>query len=75
VPDAIKQTTTSTLCHATEKSEAITMCKEMPVIPVNKVVDKKRKIGKKRAEEEQKHKGVADPPPSKKEEMKIIALL
>jgi hypothetical protein len=30
-------------CHATEKSEAIAhcMCKEMPVIPVNKVVDRK----------------------------------
>jgi hypothetical protein len=32
---------------ATEKSEAIAMCKETPVIPVNKVVDKKRIIGKK----------------------------
>jgi hypothetical protein len=30
-------------CHATEKSEAIAhcMCKEMPVILVNKVVDRK----------------------------------
>jgi hypothetical protein len=30
-------------CHATEKSEAIAhcMCKEMLVIPVNKVVDQK----------------------------------
>jgi hypothetical protein len=33
------------------------MCKEMPVIPVNKVVDPKRKIGKRRAEEE-RHKGL-----------------
>jgi hypothetical protein len=33
-------------CHATEKSEAFAMCKEMPVIPTNKVVDKKRIIGK-----------------------------
>jgi hypothetical protein len=34
------------------------MCKEMPVIPVNKVVDPKRIIGKKwRAEEEERHKG------------------
>jgi hypothetical protein len=34
------------------------MCKEMPVIPVNKVVDTKRIIGKKwRAEEEERHKG------------------
>jgi hypothetical protein len=34
------------------------MCKEMPVIPVNKVVDPKRIIGKKwRAEEEEWHKG------------------
>jgi hypothetical protein len=30
----------------TEQSEAIVPCKEMPVIPVNKEVDKKRKIGK-----------------------------
>jgi hypothetical protein len=34
------------------------MCKEMPVIPVNKAVDQKRIIGKKwRAEEEERHKG------------------
>jgi hypothetical protein len=34
------------------------MCKEMPVIPVNKAVDPKRIIGKKwRAEEEERHKG------------------
>jgi hypothetical protein len=35
-------------CHATEKSEAIAhcMCKDLPVIPVNKVVDQKRIIGK-----------------------------
>jgi hypothetical protein len=33
------------------------MCKEMPVIPVNKVVDPKRIIVKKRrAEEEERHK-------------------
>jgi hypothetical protein len=35
------------LCHATEKSEAIAKGKKMPVIPVIKVVDKKRIIGKK----------------------------
>jgi hypothetical protein len=35
------------------------MCKEMPVIPVNKVVDPKRIIGKKwRAKEEERHKGL-----------------
>jgi hypothetical protein len=33
------------------------MCKEMPVIPVDRVVDKKRIIGKRRAEEEERHKG------------------
>jgi hypothetical protein len=34
------------------------MCKEMPVIPVNKVVDPKRIIGKKwRAKEKERHKG------------------
>jgi hypothetical protein len=38
--------------HSTEKSEAIAPCKEMPVIPVNKLVDKKRIIGKGGLEEE-----------------------
>jgi hypothetical protein len=34
------------------------MCKEMPVIPVNRAVDQKRIMGKKwRAEEEERHKG------------------
>jgi hypothetical protein len=44
------------------------MCKVMPVIPVNKVVDPKRIIGKKwRAkEEEERHKGPLTPPPQKK---------
>jgi hypothetical protein len=38
------------------------MCKEMPVIPVNKVVDQKRIIGKKwRAEEKERHKGSLTP--------------
>jgi hypothetical protein len=30
------------LSHASEKAEAIARCKEMPVILVNKVVNKKR---------------------------------
>jgi hypothetical protein len=35
------------------------MCKEVPVILVNKAVDPKRIIGKKwRAEEEERHKGL-----------------
>jgi hypothetical protein len=34
------------------------MCKEMPVIPVNRVVDTKRIIEKWRAEEEERHKGL-----------------
>jgi hypothetical protein len=35
------------------------MCKELPVILVNKVADPKRIIGKKwRAEEEERHKGL-----------------
>jgi hypothetical protein len=44
------------------------MCKEMPVIPVNKVVDPKKNNQNKicRAKEEERHKGVADPPPPKK---------
>jgi hypothetical protein len=42
---------------ATKKSEAIVACKNLPVILVNKVVDKKRIIGKRRAEEEERHKG------------------
>jgi hypothetical protein len=33
------------------------MCKEMPVIPVNKVVDQKNIWKKWRAEEEERHKG------------------
>jgi hypothetical protein len=34
------------------------MCKEMPVIPVNRVVDPKRIIVKKwKAQEEERHKG------------------
>jgi hypothetical protein len=38
------------------------MCKELPVILVNKVVDPKRIIGKKwRAEEEERHKGLLTP--------------
>jgi hypothetical protein len=42
------------------------MCKEMPVISVNRVVDPKRIIRKKwRAEEEERHKGLL-PPPHKK---------
>jgi hypothetical protein len=41
------------------------MCKEMPVIPVNKVVDPKRIIGKEwRAQEEERHKGSLTPPKS-----------
>jgi hypothetical protein len=39
------------------------MCKEITVIPVNKVVDPKRITGKKwRAEEEERHKGSLTPP-------------
>jgi hypothetical protein len=42
------------------------MCKEMPVIPVNKVVDPTRIIGKKwRAEERRGTRG-RRPPPKKK---------
>jgi hypothetical protein len=38
------------------------MCKEMPVIPVNRVVDPKRIIRKKwRAEEVERHKGALTP--------------
>jgi hypothetical protein len=44
-------------CHATEKSEDIAMFKEMPVIPVNLVVDLKIIIGKRGL---WRRKGVAD---------------
>jgi hypothetical protein len=37
------------------------MCKEMPVIPVNRVVDKKRIIGKMEGQGGGDAKGVADP--------------
>jgi hypothetical protein len=40
------------------------MCKVMPVIPVNKVVDPKRIIRKRRAKEEERHKGLLTPPKS-----------
>jgi hypothetical protein len=42
--------------HATEKSEAIARCKEIPVIPVNKMVNQKRMIGK-GAQEKERHEG------------------
>jgi hypothetical protein len=41
------------------------MCKEMPVIPVNRVVDPKRIIGME-GREGGEAQGVADPPPKKK---------
>jgi hypothetical protein len=43
-------------CHATEKSEDIAACKELPVIPGNKVVYKRRIIGKRMADEAQSGK-------------------
>jgi hypothetical protein len=40
------------------------MCKEMPVIPVNRVVDKEKNNGEKwRVEEQERHKGLLPPPP------------
>jgi hypothetical protein len=45
----------------TEKPEAIAMCKEVPVIPDNKVVDRNTILGKMRAEEEERHKGLLTP--------------
>jgi hypothetical protein len=48
-------------CQATEKSEAIACCKEMPVIPVNRVVDPKRKIEKMEGRGGGEAQGVADP--------------
>jgi hypothetical protein len=43
------------------------MCKELPVIPVNKVVDPKKNNWKKwRAKEEERYKGLPTPPPKKK---------
>jgi hypothetical protein len=44
-------------CHATEKSQAIVTCKEMQVIPVNKVVDMKRNFLKGGAEDEERNLG------------------
>jgi hypothetical protein len=39
------------------------MCKEMPVIPVNRVVDKEKNNGEKwRVEEQERHKGLLPPP-------------
>jgi hypothetical protein len=45
------------------------MRKEMPVIPVNKVVDPKRIIGKKEGWGGGDAQGVADPPPPKKKKV------
>jgi hypothetical protein len=51
------------------------MCKEMPVIPVNKVVDPKKNNRKKwSAEEEERHKGSLTPPPQKKPVCKMLYL-
>jgi hypothetical protein len=47
------------------------MCKEMPVIPVNRVVDPKRIIGKK-GRGGGEAQGVADPPPPTKKSFTII---
>jgi hypothetical protein len=46
------------------------MCKEMPVIPVNKLVDPQRIIKKWRTNEEERHKGLLTPPPKKEEFVK-----
>jgi hypothetical protein len=49
-------------CSVTDNSEVIAMCKEMPVILVIKVVDKKRIYRKRRrAKEEERHKGPLTP--------------
>jgi hypothetical protein len=52
-------------CHAAEKSEAIAMCKEMPVIPVNKMVAKK-KTNWERLRWRKGNRGRWRPPPPKK---------
>jgi hypothetical protein len=44
--------------HMTEKSEAFDRCKEMPVILVNKVADKKILIERKGAAEAESHSGL-----------------
>jgi hypothetical protein len=44
------------------------MCKEMPVIPVNKVVDRKELLEKMEGQGGGKAQGVADPPPPKKKQ-------
>jgi hypothetical protein len=41
------------------------MCKEMLVIPVNRVVDMKKIIGKMEGQGGGEAQGVADPPPKK----------
>jgi hypothetical protein len=50
------------------------MCKELPVILVNKVVDPKRIFFKKwMAKEVERHKGSLTPPPKKKQKKMIPA--
>jgi hypothetical protein len=46
-------------CHATERSEATATCKEMPAIPVNKVVDIKTILERKEGQGGRKPQGVA----------------
>jgi hypothetical protein len=41
------------------------MCKEMPLIPVDRVVDTKRIIGKMEVQGRGRHKGSLTPPPKK----------
>jgi hypothetical protein len=50
------------------------MCKEMPVIPVNKVVDPKRTIGKMEGQGGGEAQGVAVPPPQKKSQTHLVTL-
>jgi hypothetical protein len=42
----------------TEKSGAVATCREMPIIPVNKVVDKEKNNWNRRAEEDERKKNL-----------------
>jgi hypothetical protein len=56
----IKHSRTIHNCDVTDKSEAFATCKEMPVIPVNKVADKKNNNWKRGTEVTERHTGSMD---------------
>jgi hypothetical protein len=61
--------------NVTVMSEAVVFRKEMPVIPVIMVVDKKRIIGKMEGREGGEAQGVADPPQKNQQVLLLRSML